>query len=64
MKNIRALMIFLLVAGLNFSMISCRETTEEDHDNMEMQHEEMENDGMEMEHDEKMNHDDEHEHSH
>ena len=61
MKKLRILMLVLFVGAFNLTMLSCRETTEDDHDDMEMEHGEMEDDDMEMDHDESMDHDDEHE---
>ena len=49
------------MGAFNLTMLSCRETTEDDHDDMEMEHGEMEDDDMEMDHHESMDHDDEHE---
>ncbi len=50
MRNLKFLMLFLFIGVLNFSVISCRETNDNEHDDMEMHDEEM------ME-DEGMNHD-------
>lgn len=49
MKKLRILMLVLFVGAFNLTMLSCRETTEDDHDDMEMDHHES------------MDHDDEHE---
>ena len=49
------------MGAFNLTMLSCRETTEDDHVDMEMEDDDMEDDDMEMGHDEYMDHDDEHE---
>jgi|TARA_R100000501_G_scaffold18235_1_gene37043 hypothetical protein len=57
MKKFRILMLVLFVGTFNLTMISCRETTEDDHGDMEMEQGGMEGDDMEMDHNESMDHD-------
>ena len=57
MKKFRILMLVLFVGTFNLTMISCRETTEDDHGDMEMEQGGMEGDDMEMYHNESMDHD-------
>ncbi|SHF42845.1 hypothetical protein SAMN05444483_10169 [Salegentibacter echinorum] len=55
MKNMKFIMLLVFIVGTNFSLMSCRETTETEHedmDDMEMQDEGMmEEDDMQMDHD-------------
>ncbi|MCM4156624.1 hypothetical protein DHD80_11475 [Gramella sp. AN32] len=66
MKNLKILIMLLFVSALNFSVISCRETTETEHDDMddmEMEHDGMKDDDMQMDHEEGMDHEDDHSHT-
>lgn len=64
MRNLKLLTMLLFIGALNFSMISCRETKEDEGDNMEMhsdiEDEEMKDDDMQMDHNQEMNHEDDH----
>ena len=58
MKNMKFILLLVFIVGINFSLMSCRETTETEHDDMddmEMQDEGMmEEDDMQMDHDQDM----------
>lgn len=55
MKNMKFILLLVFIVGINFSLMSCRETTETEHDDMDDM--EMQDAGMMEEDDMQMDHD-------